>query len=349
MAAPGRLTGFFDRFRKRFRGDSAMDMGTVNTRVYVKHEGIVVHEPSLIAVDGRTNRSIALGRAAERLADHPRDRTQVMRPLRGGVIADSDAAAAMMQGFIRMAFKGRPPSRLHLVMTVPADITQVERRAVKDCAYEAGARSVLLINGLMSSAMGAGLDVETSRGTLIADIGGGSTEVGVIRLGAVVHAESVRVGSDEMDEAIVRYFQRSLHLHISRKLAENIKVRIGCAIPGPDEHTMTVTAKRTGEGSLRTVDVTSSQISEALERPVDAIVDTVRRTLENAPAALLADVRHGGLILTGGGCLLENLDELITRMTGIKVIRAPDPIASSMLGCAIAAEDSARWQKVFSP
>lgn len=348
MAGPGRLTRFFDRMRNRFRADSAISLGTVNTLVYVKNEGIVVHEPSVIAVDVRTNRSVALGKEADRLTDRPPEGVRVIRPLKGGVIADLDASTAMMQGFIRTAFKSRPPSPLRLVLAIPADITQVEKRAVRDVAYEAGARTIFFVNGLMSSAIGAGMDVQTTPGAMVADIGGGSTEVGVISFGSVVHAESVRTAGDEMDEAIVRYCQRALHLHISRKLAQDIKIRVGCAIPGRDEQTMAVTAKRMGEGSLSTVDITSSQISEALERPVNTIVDVVRRALEDAPAGLLADVRHRGLLLTGGGCLLANLDRLITHMIGIRAVRAPDPVASSVLGCGTVVEELGRWQTILA-
>jgi rod shape-determining protein MreB len=347
MRPQGRLKRFLDRIGKRFQADLAIDLGTVSTLIYVRNEGIVVHEPSVIAVDTRTRKTVALGRAANRLAERPPDHVRVIRPLDGGVIADPNAAMTMMAEFIRIAFETRPPSRLRLVIAVPAGMTSVEKRAVMDSAYEAGARTVFFLNGLMASAMGAGLDVETSSGMMVAGVGGGATEAAVISLGSVVQSESVRIGGDDMDEAIMRYLWRALRLQVTRKLAEEIKVRIGCAVCPQHQQTITVMAKQVGERSPRTVTITSSQISEALERPVDMIIDTVRRTLENAPPNLLADIRDRGIVLTGGGSLLAGLDDLIGRMTGLPAVRAVDSLTSAVRGCGMAVEDLPRWQRLF--
>ena len=348
MGPPSRLDRFFDRMGKRFRADVAIDLGTVSTLIYVGNEGIVVHEPSVIAVDTRTSRTVALGRAADRLTDRPPEHVRVIRPLDGGVIADLNAAMTMMTGFIRTALKPRPPSRLRLVIAIPTDITSVEKRAVKDSAYEAGARAVFFLNGLLASAMGAGLDVESSEGVMVAGIGGGVTEVAVISLGAIAHSESIRIAGDQMDEAIVRYLERAMRVQITRKLAQQIKLRIGCAVSPQQQQTVTITAKQIGERSLCSVTITSSQISRALERPVDAIIDTVRRTLENTPPHLLTDVRDRGIVLTGGGSLLSGLDNLITRMTELKAVRATDSLTSAVRGCGMAVEDLARWQRLLN-
>jgi len=330
------------------RADVAMDLGTSSTLIYVRSEGIVLHEPSLIAVDTRTNKVVGMGKSAQRFQDHEPGHVRIVRPLSSGAIADFNAAVAMIRGYFAAVLGKSVPSRLRLVVAIPAGLTQVERKAVRQAVYEAGCRTVFLLNGLMATAMGAGVDVEKPPASMVLNVGGGTTEAAVINLGSVVHSESVRIAGNDMDEAIVRYLQRNFHLRISHRLGEKIKVRIGCAVSVEDQESVTLTAQEIGVGAIRTGMLSSSQVSEALSAPVDAILDTVRRALENVPPVFLTDVRDRGIMLSGGGCLLKGLDELITRMTGIDTVRVPDPFVSVILGCGLAVEELDRWQKVFA-
>lgn len=325
-----------------------MDLGTANTLIYLKGRGIVVNEPSVIAIDVTSNQTIALGRQARDFLGRTPPHIKAERPLKDGVIADFDAAMAMIKGFLGMAFTPKFWVNPLLVIGVPSAITPVEKRAVRDSAYQAGARHIYLIEEPMAAAMGAGLDVERPLGNMVVDIGGGTTEVAIISLCATSYCESIPVAGDEMDEAILRYLQRSMHLEVTASQAEEIKMRIGCASSedGPDA-SMTVTGKELGRGGPRTLELHSSQISEALEEPVDAILDTIRKALENAPPALLADIKERGLVLTGGGALLSGLDRLIHRMTGIPTEVADDPLASVVTGCGMAIENPDRWRQIF--
>jgi rod shape-determining protein MreB and related proteins len=343
---PGRLGRAFDRVGQALRVDLAMDLGTANTLVYVKGKGIVVNEPSLIALDTRSHETIAIGKQAREYLGRGPAYIKAERPLRNGVIADFEAAMAMIKGFLAKAFTPRFWLRPRIVIGVPSGITQVERRAVKDSAYEAGARRVFLVEEPMAAALGAGLDVDLPVGNLVVDIGGGTTEVAVISLCATAYCESIRVAGDEMDEAIVRYLQRNMHLEITPELAEEIKIRIGCAAKGDGGEAMAVTGKELGRGGPRTVTMTASDVSAALEETVDAILDAIRRAVENAPPALLGDIEEQGLVLTGGGALLAGLDSLIHQMTGIPAYLADDPLASVVRGCGIFIEDLERWEEI---
>jgi rod shape-determining protein MreB and related proteins len=343
---PGRLGRALDIVGQALRVDLAMDLGTANTLVYVKGKGIVVNEPSLIAIDTRKHETIAIGKQAREYLGRGPAHIKAERPLRNGVIADFEAAMAMIKGFLAKAFTPRFWLRPRIVIGVPSGITQVERRAVRDSAYEAGARKVFLVEEPMAAALGAGLDVDLPVGNLVVDIGGGTTEVAVISLCATAYCESIRVAGDEMDEAIVRYLQRNMHLEITPALAEEIKIRIGCAAKGDGGDTMAVTGKELGRGGPRTVTLTASDVSAALEETVDTILDAVRRAVENAPPALLADIKERGLVLTGGGALLAGLDSLIHQMTGIPAYLADDPLASVVRGCGIFIEDLARWERI---
>jgi rod shape-determining protein MreB len=323
-----------------------MDLGTANTLVYVKGKGIVVNEPSLIALDSRTNRTIAIGRQAREYLGRGPAHIRAARPLRNGVIADFEAAMSMIKGFLAKAFTPRFWIRPRIVIGIPSGITPVERRAVRDSAYEAGARRVFLVEEPMAAALGAGLDVDRPAGNLIVDVGGGTTEVAIISLCATAYCESIRVAGDEMDEAIVRYLQRNMHLQITPELAEQIKIRIGCATDNKRTQPMSVTGKELGRGRPRTVKVTASDVSEALEETVNTILDTARRALEKAPPALLSEIEERGLVLTGGGSLLAGLDNLMHKMTGLPVYLADDPLVSVVRGCGIVIEDPARWETI---
>ncbi len=343
---PGKLGRVLDRVGRTLKLDLAMDLGTANTLVYVKGEGIVVNEPSLIALDIHSHETIAIGKQAREYLGRGPAHIKAERPLKDGVIADIDAAMSMIKGFLAKAFTPRFWLRPRIVIGVPSGITQVERRAVKESAYEAGARRVFLVEEPMAAALGAGLDVDLPVGNLIVDIGGGTTEVAVISLCATAYCESIRVAGDEMDEAIVRYLQRNMHLEITTSLAEEIKIRIGCAAKSDGSRTMAVTGKELARGVPRTVTLTASDVSAAVEETVDAILDAVRRALEYAPAALLSDSEERGLVLTGGGALLAGLDSLIYKMTGIPAYLADDPLASVVRGCGMFIEDPVRWKRI---
>jgi len=327
--------------------DLAMDLGTANTLIYLKEKGIVVNEPSVVAIDTRNKKTVAVRREAREFLGRAAKHILAARPLKDGVIADFDAAMAMIRGFLARVFKPRFWLHPRIVIGVPSGITKVEKRAIKDSAYEAGAREIFLLEEPMAAAMGVGLDVERPLGNMVVDIGGGTTEVAVISLYGTVYCESIRVAGDEMDEAIALYLQRQMHLEISLARAEEIKIRIGCAVPEGEDRKMDVTGRQLGDGGPRTVELTSFQMSEALEKPVDEILDTVRRALEKIPPALLADIQERGIILTGGGALLSGLAPLIARMTGMKVSLAEDPLASVVRGCGMAVEDPARWHRVL--
>lgn len=327
--------------------DMAMDLGTANTLVYVKGQGIVVNEPSVVAIDTRTDQVVAIGREARDFLGRTPPHVEALRPLKNGVIADFDAAMAMIRGFLAKAFRSRVRARHRVVIGVPSGITQVERRAVQESAYEVGARYIHLMEEPMAAAMGAGLDVERPRGNMVVDIGGGTTEVAIISLSSTAYCESVRVAGDEMDEAILRYIQRVMHLGITPSIAEEIKMKIGCAVVVGEEQRMEVTGKDLGSGGPRTVELRSSQIAEALEEPVDAILDAIREALENASPALLADIKDRGMILTGGGAMLSGLDMLIHKMTGMRTCLADDPLTSVVRGCSMAIEDLPRWKGIF--
>ncbi|MDQ7784243.1 MAG: rod shape-determining protein [Desulfomonilaceae bacterium] len=341
------MRNFLRRIGRSFRTDLAMDLGTANTLVYVKGKGIVLNEPSVVAIDTRTKQIVALGRHADRLLGRAPRHIDVLRPLKDGVIADFDAAKAMIRGLLSMAFTLHFWTNPRIVIGIPSGITPVEKRAVTDAAYEAGARRILLVEEPMAAAIGAGLDVDLPIGNMIVDVGGGTTEVAVISLCSTAYSESIRTAGDEMDEAIVRYLQRTMHLEISPRLAADVKIRIGCADIPDKEKVMHVTGKELGKGAVRTAELTSSQICEALEEPVDEILDTIRRAMEDTPPSLLGDVRERGLILTGGGALLTGLDELITKMTGIEAKMADDPLASVVRGCGAAVEDLHRWKRIL--
>ena len=330
-----------------FSVDLAMDLGTANTLIYVKGEGIVLNEPSLVAIDDRTNQAVAIGRTALDFRDRGPAHMRVERPLKDGVIANFDAAMAMIKGFLRKVFTPRIWLNPRIVIGVPSGITQVEKRAVRESAYQAGGKHILLVDEPMAAAMGAGLDVEEPQGNLVVDIGGGTTEVAIISLCATAYCQSVRVAGDEMDEAIIRYVYRTMHVEIAPSLAEQIKIKIGCARPLDDDATMTITGKQVGRGGPRTVELRASQIGQALEEPVDAILDTIRRAVEEVPPALAADVKDRGVVLTGGGALLQGLDRLIEGMLRIRTVRADDPLTSVVRGCGMAIEDLKRWQRVF--
>ena len=325
----------FDWLYGLFSNDLAIDLGTATTLIYVKGKGIVSCEPSVVAVqrDARGDKSVlAVGREAKEMLGRTPGNIQAIRPLRDGVIADFEITEAMLRYFITRAHNRRTLVKPRIIICVPFGITEVEKRAVKESAESAGAREVYLIEEPMAAAIGAGLPITEPSGNMVVDIGGGTTEVAVISLAGIVYAQSVRVGGDKMDEAIVAYMKRKYNLAIGEQTAERIKMTIGNAYPLDGQMTMEVKGRDMVAGIPKTVVVNSDEVSEALAEPMNAIVEAVLLALERTPPELAADIVDKGVVLTGGGALLKNLDVLLREETGLPVMVADDPISAVVLG-----------------
>src|SRR6201985_1498804 len=312
-----------------FSNDIGIDLGTANTLVYVKDHGIVLREPSVVAVQAGTNRVLSVGDEAKRMLGRTPGNIVAIRPLKDGVIADFEITEAMLKHFIlkvhgKRAFKPRP----RVVIAVPSGITEVEKRAVRESALRAGAREVHLIEEPMAAAIGCGLPVQDAAGNMILDIGGGTTEVALIALSGIVFCRSVRVAGDELDEAIIQYMKRAYNLMIGERTAEDIKIKIGSAYPIEKETTMEVKGRDLVAGLPKTLTITSQEGREALREPISTIVDSVRVTLERCPPELSADLVDRGLVLAGGGALLRGFDKLLSEETGLPVHVAEDPLSA---------------------
>ena len=315
-----------------------IDLGTANVLVYVKGKGIVLREPSVVAKDVRTNRTIAVGEEARQMLGRTPGNIQAIRPLRDGVIADFEVTEVMLNYFIKKVTKNhsffsnwfRPkPS---VVICVPAEITSVEERAVRDAAKLAGARSVDIIEEPMAAAIGAGLPIDGPSGNMIVDIGGGTTDVAVISLGGIVVSQSLRVAGNKLDEAIIRHIRRVYNLMVGERTAEEIKIAIGSAYRLDEELSMEIRGRDLINGLPKTVRVTSDEVREALSEPVASIVEAVKSVLEKTPPELAADIIDRGIILTGGGALLRGLDTLLSEITGIPALIADDPLSCVVIG-----------------
>jgi rod shape-determining protein MreB len=318
-----------------FSSDLAIDLGTANTLVYVKGRGIVVSEPSVVAVsrDSRgPDRVRAVGQAAKDMLGRTPGHIVAIRPLKEGVIADFDITEAMLRCFIRRVHDRRTMVRPRIVIAVPSGITEVEKRAVRESAMLAGAREVYLIEEPMAAAIGAGLPVTEPSGNMIIDIGGGTTEVAVISLSGVVYSNSVRVGGDKMDEAIINYVKRKYNLLIGERSAEQIKIRIGTAYPTDTIESMEVKGRDLVLGVPKTLEIKSEEVREALAEPVNAIVEAVKMALEKTPPELSADIVDKGIVLVGGGSCLKNMDVLLRETTGLPVMLAEDPLTAVAIG-----------------
>ena len=309
-----------------FTRDIGIDLGTANTLVYVKGKGIVMREPSVVAVDVKTDTVMAVGTEAKEMIGRTPGSISAMRPLKDGVIADFDVTAEMLKHFIRKTTHSSIFSRPRVMVCIPSGVTEVERRAVDEAARSAGAKDVELIVEPMAAAIGAGLRVGDAAGCMVVDIGGGTSEVAVISLDDIVTSCSVRTAGDDFDEAIVSYIKKKYNLLIGEPTAENIKISIGSAFPGQEESSMEVKGRNLLDGLPKNITVSSEEIREALADPVGAIVDAIRSTLENTPPELSADIIDNGIMLTGGGALLRGLDVLINRETGMPVHIAEDPL-----------------------
>jgi len=317
--------------------DIGIDLGTANVLVYVKGKGIVLREPSVVARDTRSGKTLAVGEEARRMLGKTPSNIQAIRPLRDGVIADFEVTEAMLNYFIKKVTRSngflsflRPKPAV--TICVPAEITSVEERAVRDAAKLAGARSVDIIEEPMAAAIGAGLPIDGPSGNMVVDIGGGTTDVAVISLGGIVVSQSIRVAGNKCDEAISRHIRRVYNLMIGERTAEDIKINIGSAYKLDPELTMDIRGRDLINGLPKTVNITSEEVREALAEPLGAIIDAVKSVLEKTPPELAADIIDRGIILTGGGALLRGLDALLGEVTGIPVIVAEDPMSCVAIG-----------------
>jgi len=325
----------FDWLYGLFSNDLAIDLGTATTLIYVKGKGIVSCEPSVVAVQ-RDNRGgkkvLAVGREAKEMLGRTPGNIQAVRPLRDGVIADFEITEAMLRYFIARAHNRRTLVKPRIIICVPFGITEVEKRAVKESAEGAGAREVYLIEEPMAAAIGAGLPITEPSGNMVVDIGGGTTEVAVISLAGIVYSQSVRVGGDKMDDSIMAYMKRKYNMAIGEQTAERIKITIGNAYPLDQQLTMEVKGRDMVAGIPKTVVVNSDEIRDSLSEPLNAIVEAVLIALERTPPELAADIVDKGIVLTGGGALLKNIDVLLREETGLPVMVCDDPISAVVLG-----------------
>ncbi len=316
-----------------FSNDMAIDLGTANTVIYAKNQGIILDQPSVVAVKASTSEVLAAGDKAKLMLGKTPESIIACRPMRDGVIANFELTESMLRYFIRDAHNNRKTFvRPRMIIGVPSGITQVEKRAVEDSAKQAGAREIFTIMEPMAAAIGAGLPVEEPTGNMIVDIGGGTTEVAIISLKDVVYCKSVRVGGDEMDRAIVQYVKRKYNLLIGEKTAENIKITIGTAILSDESNKIEVKGRDLVTGVPKTLTMNDAEIFEAVTEPISVIIDAVRSALENAPPELSSDLVDRGIMMAGGGSLLKNLDVLISKETGLPVQVADDPLRCVVLG-----------------
>lgn len=338
---------FFNRFFSFMSRDLAMDLGTANTLVYTPKDGIVLNEPSVVALDTRSGKVLAVGREAKEFLGRTPRNIKAIRPLKDGVIADFEVTKAMIAFFARKVIRGMRLVKPMIIIGVPAGITQVEKRAVIESGTQAGAREVKLIEEPMAAAIGAGLPIHEPIGNMVVDIGGGTTEVAVISLSSVAYSESVRIAGDEMNEAIQRYVQDRYQLLIGENMSEKTKIKIGSAFPLETPLSFEVAGKNMVDGNPRTQILHDTEIREAIQEPVNAIVLAVRRALEKTPPELVADIANNGLYLAGGGGLLKGLDKLISEHSQLQVITDEDPLTTVVRGVGRSLEEQKHYKSVF--
>jgi rod shape-determining protein MreB len=327
----------------------AVDLGTANTLVYVKGEGIVLNEPSVVAIEKATGKIKGIGLEAKRMLGRTPDGILAVRPLKDGVIADFDVTEKMLRYFLKTiidkhVFRVKPK----VIVCVPSGITEVERRAVRDSAETAGAKQVLMVAEPMAAAIGVGLPVETPTGNMVIDIGGGTTEIAVIALSGIVSDTSIRTGGDELDQAIVQFMRKNYNLLVGEPTAEAIKIKIGSAAPTGDEREMEVKGRDLVSGIPKTVRVHSTEIREAVQEPIQQIVDAVRRALEITPPELASDIVDRGIVMTGGGALIRGLDLLLAQETGLPIHVDEDPLTCVVRGTGRILDDYEKYRSVLS-
>ncbi len=327
--------------------DMAVDLGTANTLVYVRGRGILVDEPSVVAINEKTGELVAVGHDAKQMVGRTPEGITAIRPLQDGVIADFEATEQMLRHFIALVHRRRYLAKPRMVVCVPSGITAVEQRAVKEAGYQAGARRVYIIEEPMAAAIGAGLPVHRATGNMVVDVGGGTTEVAVISLGGIVTSLSVRTAGDEVDRAITNWMKKEHALLVGEATAEEVKMTLGSAFPGPLDREAEIRGRDLVSGLPRTVTLTSADVRTAIEEPVHAIVDAVRVTLDQTPPELAGDIMDRGIVLTGGGALLRGLDDRLRHETGMPVHVAEDPLQSVALGAGRCVEEFEALQQVL--
>lgn len=333
---------FFDRFWGLLSNDLAIDLGTATTLVYVRGQGIVVNEPSVVAIrkdHQGAKKILAVGNEAKKMLGRTPANIVAIRPIKDGVIADFEVTEAMLSYFIKVVHKRKSFVRPRVIVSVPSGITPVEKRAVRESAELAGAREIYLIEEPMAAAIGAGLPVSEPIGNMIVDIGGGTTEVAVISLSGIVYSQSVRVAGDKMDEALVQYVKRKYNMLIGERTAELIKITIGTAYPEKEIKTVDIKGRDLVTGIPKTLEISSEEVMQAISEPVNAIVNAVKIALERTPPELAADIVDRGIVLAGGGALLKNLDKLLREETGLPIIVAESPLTAVVLGAGKALEE----------
>ena len=336
----------FASLLRYFSKDLAIDLGTANTLVYVSNQGIVVREPSIVVINKLTNRIEAVGIEAKEMLGRTPGNIESIRPMKDGVIADFEVTERMLEYFIKKAHGRKMYVHPRIVIGVPSEITQVEKRAVRDSAMRAGASEVFLVEQAMMAAIGAGLPITEPSGNMIVDIGGGTTDVAVISLAGTVYSRSVRIAGNEMDVAIIQYLKRKYNLLIGERTAEIIKIELGSAYPLKDEIKLDIKGRDLVEGVPKSLSISDEEIREALAETVATIVEAVRMALERTPPELSADIMDKGIVLSGGGALLRNLDQRLRDETGLPVVLAEDPLASVVLGTGRVLSDIDLLRKV---
>lgn len=333
--------GFFSFLNR----DMGIDLGTANTLVYIKGKEIIIREPSVVAIEIESKEVLAVGEKAKRMIGRTPGNIVAIRPLKDGVIADFDITQDMLKHFIKLAYKRRSLFQPRIVVCVPSGVTEVEKRAVEEATMHAGAREVYLIEEPMAAAIGAGLPVEEARGSLIVDIGGGTTEVAVISLGGIVASQSIRVGGDELDEAIERYIKKEYNLMIGERTAEEIKMNIGSADKDKEKENMQISGRNLVSGLPKTIEIDSREIYQALKESVGKIIDAIKTALEETPPELASDIIEASIVLTGGGALLDGIDKAISEETAMPVRIAENPLDCVAIGTGLALENIDKLKK----
>ena len=303
---------------KKMTKDMGIDLGTANTLVYIKGQGIVVREPSVVAIRDDSKEVLAVGEEAKRMIGRTPGNIVAIRPMKDGVIADFDVTESMLRYFIQKAAAKKGVVTPRIAICVPYGVTEVEKRAIEEAARTAGARDAYLIEEPMAAAIGAGLRVEEPEGNMVVDIGGGTTEIAIISLGGIVTAKSIRIGGDEFDESIVSYVKKEYSLAIGERTAEDVKISIGSAFKDDQEHNMQIRGRDLISGLPKTIEISSTEVRDALREPINSIVDAIKSTLEKTPPELASDIMENGIMLTGGGALLRGLDKLVKQETGMQ-------------------------------